>query len=126
MVTWLLCAALAVLLFLAGRHALSSLRSGCCGGSGCERLEEIKGADPNPQHYTYQKKIQIDGMTCRNCKIRVQNALNQLEGVSAEVRLSDREATVRMKEDLPEKKLRTVIARAGYKAVSIQSISTRE
>ena len=66
----------------------------------------------------------IDGMTCSNCVRRVENALNQLDGVWAQVDLSSRKAAVRMKQPLPEDTLRDAVRAAGYIVLSVQNNQT--
>ena len=64
--------------------------------------------------------LAIDGMTCSNCVRRVENALNQLDGVWAQVDLSSHQVTVRMKQALSEDTLRDAVRAAGYIVLSIQ------
>lgn len=123
MATWILCAVIAAGLFFAGQHTIRSLHSGCCGGGECASIKKMDAADADPSHYPFHKKIQIDGMCCRACTVRVQNALNQLKGVSSEVVLREHVAMVHMMQDMSDKKLRAIITRAGYKAISIQNMT---
>lgn len=123
MATWILCAIIAAGLIFAGNRTIRSLRSGCCGGGGCASIKKIDAADSDPLHYPFHKKIQIEGMHCRACTVRVQNAFNQLKGVSSEVVLREHEATIHTMQDMSDKKLRAIIARAGYRAVSIQNMT---
>ena len=59
---------------------------GCCGGH--EPAEKkVKVADRDKRHYPYTVTLTVDGMTCGNCVRRVENALNRLDGVWAEVDL---------------------------------------
>jgi copper chaperone CopZ len=53
-------------------------------------------------------------MTCENCAIRVENALNGLPGTWASVSIADHTALVRTtaEPDLPA--LREAVAKAGY------------
>lgn len=89
------------------------LASGCCGSGGdVEQKRTVEDTDPS--HYPYQMRIGIDGMTCNNCKTRVENALNAREGVWAEVDLKDKSALVRMKTQLDADDLRVIVSRAGY------------
>ncbi|MFT8391043.1 MAG: cation transporter [Sporolactobacillus sp.] len=123
MATWIFCAAIAVGLIFAGQRTIRSLRAGCCGSGGCVSIKKIDAADTDPSHYPFHKKIQIEGMHCRACTVRVQNALNQLSGVTSEVALREHEATIHTMEDMSDKKLRAIIARAGYRAVSIHNMT---
>lgn len=104
-------------LVLIGLYAVISYRkkltSGCCGG-GADAVQQNKVEDTDPSHYPYEMTIGIDGMTCNNCKNRVENALNATEGIWAQVSLKDKSALVRMKKQLDADDLRVIVARAGY------------
>ena len=103
-------------------HLRKSLRSGCCGSGDDPTPKRIKVKDRDLSHYPYKKILDIKGMTCSNCVTHVQNALNSLTGVCAKVDLGSRQASVYMKEDLPDQMLRKAIADAGYTAGSICTV----
>lgn len=66
------------------------------------------------------KKIQIEGMTCGHCKMKVENVLGELDSVdSVEVDLIDGIAELQLSGDLEDEFLSKVISDAGYKVVSI-------
>lgn len=94
------------------------LSSGCC-GSGSARIKKKRAADRNPAHYPYHKKVMVDGMVCANCATRVENALNSLEGVWANVNLSGGFADIRMKQKIQPEELRRAVKESGYIAYSI-------
>ena len=86
---------------------------GCCGGH--EALPKKTAVrDRNQAHYPYEVTLEIGGMTCENCARRVENALNQLEGVWAAVRINSRCAIVRLKQTPSESELRRAVRDAGY------------
>ena len=58
--------------------------------------------------------LEIEGMTCQNCAKRVENALNAIDGVWAEVDLKQKRAKVRQKEQIPVEKLCAAVEKAGY------------
>ena len=58
-------------------------------------------------------------MSCNHCRIRVENSLNETEGVWAKVNLKEKEATVRMKSRVSEQELRRAVEKAGYDVRSI-------
>ena len=93
---------------------------GCCCGSHEAAIKKVKVADRDKTHYPYEAVLAIDGMTCSNCVRRVENALNQLDGVWAQVDLSSHQVTVRMKQALSEDTLRDAVRAAGYIVLSIQ------
>lgn len=116
MSTGLIAALLVVIGFIAVRKYVKSLRYGCCGSSG---EEKVKVADKNAAHYPYSVTLKVEGMRCANCTSRVENALNRLDGAWAKVSLKRAEAAVRSKSVIDDETLRTAVARAGYKVTEI-------
>ncbi|HIU14814.1 MAG TPA: heavy-metal-associated domain-containing protein [Candidatus Ventricola intestinavium] len=98
------------------------LAHGCC-GSGDDAPKKVRVADKNPAHYPYCVRVSIEGMTCSRCRQRVEDALNRIEGVFAQVSLRESSATVRMKRPVSADEMRRVIAQAGYQAVKIENAS---
>lgn len=64
--------------------------------------------------------VQIEGMTCEQCKNRVENALNRLEGVSAKVNLKKKTAVVSMEKEVEDMQLQKAVEQAGYKVIQIR------
>lgn len=92
---------------------------GCCGEHE-PPVKKVKVADRDKSHYPYETVLTIDGMTCSNCVRRVENALNNLDGVWAQGDLDSRKAIVRTKQVLSEDTLREVVQKAGYLVLSVQ------
>lgn len=91
---------------------------GCCGEH--EPAEKkVKVVDRKQEHYPFILFLQIDGMTCSNCILRVENALNRLEGVWAQVYLDAGRVELRAKKQPDEELLRKTVADAGYTVLSI-------
>ena len=64
------------------------------------------------------KTIRINGMMCPHCTGRVQEALNKLDGVSAEVNLENGgQAVVTLTKDVSDEVLYNTIKEAGYEVV---------
>ena len=89
-------------------------QSGCCGGG---------------SNYTSKKKLKsviakkvfvVDGMTCENCKARVERYLNDMKGVLAMVNLRKKEVTVAMEKRYADDEIIAVIEKAGYKVLEIK------
>lgn len=58
-------------------------------------------------------KVKIEGMSCGHCKMRVEKALNALEGVeSAEVNLAEKSAEI--KGNVSLEKVAEAISDTGY------------
>lgn len=109
---------LAVILFFAVKNSIPHFRGegGCCGGSGKEKL--IKPS--KLERIIATKVIKIEGMRCENCNRRVQNALNQLDGVNAKVYGDRAEAVVKLGRDIEDIELEKAVTDLGYRVISIE------
>ena len=86
---------------------------GCCGER--EQTEErIKVSDRRKAHYPYEIELSIAGMACENCAVKVENALNKLDGTWARVDIGTHRARIRCKNPPDEQQLRQAIIDAGY------------
>lgn len=102
------------------RSYTKTLKQGCCGSGNGETVKKVKVSDKDKSHYSYTRYLQIDGMVCKNCANRVENALNTLDGVWASIDLSTKTATVRMKQPIDERILReTVNHIGGYTVMNV-------
>ncbi len=114
-------ATIIIMMILAGsfvlgiRESRRRIHSGCC-GSGGDSVKRVKAGDPNKKNYPFDQRLSIGGMHCKNCTIRVENALNEMDGVLAEVNLGRKEALVHMKQEIPASKLIAAVCAAGYDA----------
>ena len=88
------------------------LRSGCCGASD-EKVKRVRVTDRDKSHYPFSAVLTVDGMVCGNCAARVENALNELEGVWASADVEYGTVTVRMKQQLEERLLRNTVNHIG-------------
>ncbi len=86
---------------------------GCCGTYEAS-LKRIPVDDRNKSHYPYKQILNIGGMTCENCAIRVENALNALPGTWAKVDISSKQATVLTKSEPDIKQIRQAVSAVGY------------
>ena len=112
---------LVVVCALAVKSYLKKLSSGCC-GAGRDTVKKVPVKDKNKEHYPHSAKMEIYGMTCANCARRVENGLNQIQGVWAKVNLDQKEALVRMKNPVEEKILRQAVKDAGYTVLSVKIV----
>lgn len=67
-----------------------------------------------------KKVLKIEGMMCGHCTGRVEKALNDLDGVTAEVSLEGKSATVTLSKDVSDETLVQTVTDAGYEVVDIQ------
>ena len=103
MSTAIICAILIVIAIIGIKSYAKKLTSGCCGS-----------------HYPYSRLLKVDGMSCGNCASHVENALNGLEGVWAQVDLEKGEALVRMKQEYGNNELKQAVKEAGYVVYKIE------
>ena len=66
-----------------------------------------------------EKTLKIEGMMCNHCKMHVEKALNNLDGVSAEVNLEDKSAKAILSKEVSDEVLKQAVEEAGYKVISI-------
>ena len=105
---------LAVILFFAIKNSIPHFRGegACCGGGGKEKI--IK---PNKlEDIIATKTIHVKGMSCDNCRVRVQNRLNKIDGINAKVNLEKGIATVQLGKDISDEVLVDAICSLGYEA----------
>ena len=89
--------------------------SSCCGGGSSVKVKKKK-----LNNVIAKKIVKIDGMTCENCKNRVERFLNEMEGVSATVNLKKKEAVISLEKEVSEEIIRAVIEKAGYEVKGFQ------
>jgi Cu+-exporting ATPase len=67
---------------------------------------------------TEQKEVRLDleGMTCASCAVRIEKKLNKLDGVVATVNFATERATVQCDPALPVEDLVAAVESAGYRA----------
>lgn len=114
MSTAIICIILVLIGIVGVKSYTKRLTSGCCGGSGAKQVKKVKVTDRDLSHYPFCKVLKIDGMSCGNCVNRVENSLNSLDGVWAQVDLAQGEAKVYMKEMKEDQMLKDTVKEAGY------------
>lgn len=91
----------------------------CCGGgSGSVKTKKAKKKTLDGS-VVGRRTIRISGMHCQNCVNSVTNALNDIEGVSAKVRLKDNSAEVSYDRPVDISALKQAVEKAGFQVVSI-------
>jgi copper chaperone CopZ len=114
-----------VAIIIAGIYAFKSYRkkltTGCCGGGDSQNVERIRVSDRNPAHYPYTAVLTIYGMVCSNCAVRIENALNTIDSVWAQVDLPQKQAIVCMKYEVNDDDLRSAVNSLGsYTVMNIE------
>ena len=87
-------------------------KSSCCGGREAPARKTV--ADTDESHYPYRYRLAVGGMRCSHCAVNVENALNAMPGVGAQVQLSTNEADVRAGRPGDEAAFARALQKAGY------------
>lgn len=107
---------LAVIVLVAAARAVKHFRGGGCCGSGGNTIRDRKTL-PGPK--LGEKKLCIEGMSCVNCEIRVENALNRLEQAAAKVSWKKGTAVVSYSAEISDEVLKSTVEKLGYKVTEI-------
>ena len=81
---------------------------GCCGGGGSYRTKK------KLSNIIYRKSFQVEGMHCEHCRNRVEEAVNDIKGVSGKVNLKKETLTVSYAEKVSDDIIISRIEKAGY------------
>lgn len=108
---------LLVVVVLAVLRARKHFKGGGCCGSGGNVIRDRKTLT---QPVIGEKTLVIQGMSCENCEIRVENALNRLDGVAAHVSFKKKRAVVSYSQMVDEKLLKQTVERLGYQVTEIR------
>ena len=112
-------AVVVVLCIFAARRAFGTAtgKRDCCSGELREVTRDFPRAniaDTDESHYPYQADYTVEGMSCKRCAQRVENALNSVAGTWASVDLEAGRAHVRSKEAIDTDAYRKAVRDAGY------------
>lgn len=108
---------LLVIIMIAILRAKKHFKGGGCCGSGSNTIRDKKTLN---EPKLGEKTLVIEGMHCENCKIRVESALNHLDGVVCKVNLKKKTATVSYSVDVPDELLKETVEKMGYKVKQIR------
>lgn len=101
---------IAVIVILGFRSALKHFqgKGGCCGAS------DYKPKRKRLKKVLYKKTFTVEGMSCKRCKNKVQEVLNDIPNISAKVSLKNKKVTVSYGEKVDDRIIKEKITRAGY------------
>lgn len=84
-------------------------RSGCCGGGGYrmkrKRLRSV----------AFTRDFRVEGMKCKNCALRVEETVGDIDGVAGRVDLGKALLTVSYEHEVDDELIISRIERLGYK-----------
>ncbi len=67
------------------------------------------------------KTINIEGMQCNHCKMTVEKALSQLDGVTkVEVSLEEKKAVITLQKEIEDSKIKEIIANVGFEVSGME------
>lgn len=114
--TIIICIILAVVIVIGIRSTKKRATSGCCDTG--DTVKRVKVKDKDKSHYPYQTTLNVSGMHCQNCTIRVENAFNGQDGFYARVNTSTQQVTILSKEEHSLDELIDIVRKSGYQATA--------
>lgn len=115
---YIMIAILLIILAFAILRTKKHFKGGGCCGSGSNTVRDKKTLT-SPK--IGEKVLTVEGMHCENCEIRVENALNRLDGVVCKVNRKKNIATVSYSTEVSDEQLKGTVERLGYKVTAIRS-----
>lgn len=88
----------------------------CCGKGKTAEKREVKILECEP---ISEATVYISDLCCENCAIRVENAFNRMDGVSAIASHEEKRAVLLLCRELSETEIRAVIADCGFTVTDI-------
>lgn len=119
--TAFICLILVIIAVLSVKSYMKKLTHGCCGG-GDVAEKKVKVQDKKKEHYPYHKKIEVDGMTCKNCALKIENAFNSQQGCYGIVNLKEKQADLYMKQLSSDEEIKSLIEKVGYNVNKIETL----
>lgn len=96
------------------------LRKAEKGLTGCEINENDEKYQAEKEITVMKKTMKIEGMMCTHCTGRVNDVLNAIDGVTAEVSLDDKAAYLTLSKEVSDEVLKKAVMDAGYEVAEIQ------
>ena len=109
---------LILVLFVALQQVKKRLKGGGCCSGGSSTIRDKKTLT---EPIIGKKILTVEGMHCENCEIRVENALNRLDGVLCKVNLKKKTATVSYSVEVSDEVLKETVEKLGYQVTAIRS-----
>jgi len=105
-------AVIAIVLFIGINYTLKHFKGegGCCGGGSRitkKKLLEVK----------YKKYFIVDGMHCNQCKARLEENINRIDGISGRVNLRKKELCIFYSKDVSDDVIISCVIKSGYTVI---------
>lgn len=120
--TAIVCFILVIIAIFSIKSYMKKLSHGCCGGEADVPEKKVRVMDKKKEHYPYHKRMIIEGMTCKNCVRRIENAFNSEEGCYAVASLKEEQAELYMKQPLENEDIIKLVQKAGYQVKKIETV----
>ena len=121
MSTVIICLILMIICIYAIQSYTKKLSQGCCGGE-AESVKKIQPHDKNKKHYTYCKRMNIEGMTCQNCKKRIENAFCENHNYYMDIHFHKKIGYLYSKIPISDEEIQKTIYSLGYQVSTIEDI----
>ena len=66
-----------------------------------------------------EKTLQIKGMSCPHCSMRVEKVLNAIDGVEAKVDLESNSAHLKLSHEVSDETIKAAVDAVGYEVVEV-------
>lgn len=108
----ILLAVLIVAVFIVLRTKIKrvGIKRTCCGGHKKEKRKE-KVLKERP---IFEVIVHIEDLCCEDCAIRVENAFNRMDGISAKACHKEKKAVLLLCQELSEAEIRAVVSDCGF------------
>lgn len=117
MTDYIIIGILLAIIVIAVLRAKKHFKGGGCCGSGSNTIRDKKVLNA-PK--IGEKVMSIEGMHCENCEIRVENALNRLDGVACKASWKKKTATVAYSTEVSDELLKSTVEKMGYQVTEIR------
>lgn len=115
--TIIICVVIAAICIFAVISYRKKLKNGCCGGG--DEVKHVKPQDTNVNDYDHVYRMDIEGMHCKNCAMRIENAFNEQPDCMAKVDLAGKFARIYTKKPVEEVVLKQTVWHAGYEPKTV-------
>ena len=72
-----------------------------------------------------EKTLQIKGMSCQHCSMRVEKVLNAIEGVEAKVDLESNSAKLTLAHEVSDETIKNAVDAIGYEVVGVTGLNDK-